>query len=718
MMNRLILHLATSSVIAAASSSSAAPLHTLLELEESRTALPPRRAGSDVDHHHHRHHHQRRRRRTRRQSAEAMQNEGSSLPKQQQRSLETQTLAEQFLATKSTSSPLSNVHYNSTTQLPLPSSLLPHLPPHSSSSTAPNNNNSSDGSSTLPFAPRIINGIPTPSNRYSYAVSLIDTDTDEHICGGTLIAPDIILTAGHCSTYFDSIHVGRHDRINQAEGFGHLIVEEHRAHPDYGNVIMNDFALAKLYGTSSVTPVKISNRKNHPVVGEALTVMGWGVTQQGESSTASDVLRSVDVNSLSNAVCEGSQGEYQGETVSYAGYIRDNMMCAWSSDKDACQGDSGGPLMQIGDSAEEDWQVGVVSWGLGCAMDSFPGVYARISGEWDWIRNGVCEMSTDPPSYFGCPEEAAALASWTLQRIPLEKVTVAIELDGMPEDTSWVLEEDPGVAAKTASAGRTALINGPTQIPFDTYASSSGSVVTQSVEVAPNEQYRLTLLDRGSNGLQQKEQGRQSRFRMCYGTVSGDDCINASLDSDLVVCSGNGNFNLAKSITCFVNRVETPEPTPNPVPLMKPPTFAPVSLLGFNDDDRLRPTRRPTLSPSVAPMTVSPTGAPITMAPVSSSPTIGGTVSPTKFVPLSFLAGTFGSKASKEPSSASVVAPTPAPVVVVASNSNDVAVVEPVKKIKPPKMNGVLDASSSFRMCAASSMMAMAVISTVFFAML
>ncbi|EED94018.1 predicted protein, partial [Thalassiosira pseudonana CCMP1335] len=108
-------------------------------------------------------------------------------------------------------------------------------------------------------------------------------------------------------------------------------------------------------------------------------VMGWGVTVEGVSSTQSDVLREVDVQYMTNTECDTSNG----------GYIEDNMMCAWSQSADACQGDSGGPLILKGSTTGEDVQVGVVSWGLGCAMATFPGVYSRISAEFDWIQSTV-----------------------------------------------------------------------------------------------------------------------------------------------------------------------------------------------------------------------------------------------------------------------------------------------------------------------------------------
>ena len=116
-----------------------------------------------------------------------------------------------------------------------------------------------------------------------------------------------------------------------------------------------------------------------------------------------------EVDAVSNEECEASEsiidGWFGSQTESYAGRITDSMLCAEHiKERDSCQGDSGGPLVMEGSNGLADVQVGVVSWGYGCALDEFPGVYARVSIFYDWIRKETCRRSVYPPETFKCDE--------------------------------------------------------------------------------------------------------------------------------------------------------------------------------------------------------------------------------------------------------------------------------------------------------------------------
>ena len=82
-------------------------------------------------------------------------------------------------------------------------------------------------------------------------------------------------------------------------------------------------------------------------------------------------LKHVEVKYVSNNDCTSNPYFYTDSQIT------DNMMCARDLDQDSCQGDSGGPLYDKNNNV----LVGVVSFGNGCALPNFPGVYSRISSQ-------------------------------------------------------------------------------------------------------------------------------------------------------------------------------------------------------------------------------------------------------------------------------------------------------------------------------------------------
>ena len=102
-------------------------------------------------------------------------------------------------------------------------------------------------------------------------------------------------------------------------------------------------------------------------------VTGWGSLKS--NGKLPDVLQEVTVTTITNQQCRGRYGYSR---------ITDNMICARGVGRDSCQGDSGGPLTVPGQDGRYS-QIGVVSWGKGCAKPGYPGVYTRLTSLLDWL---------------------------------------------------------------------------------------------------------------------------------------------------------------------------------------------------------------------------------------------------------------------------------------------------------------------------------------------
>jgi trypsin len=193
---------------------------------------------------------------------------------------------------------------------------------------------------------RVIGGIPAPTHRYPYAVSL--QYAGEHFCGGSLIAPDIILSAGHCngeysiglSTY--NAVVGRYDLDKGWTGESIKVKKEIR-HPNFDDfTVDNDFNIVVL--NTPVTKVEMFANLNVdasiPEAGDRVTVMGWGDTDSADDVlTPSMILMETNMTYITNERCEKSSGLLNtefGETYTdMVGAVSGNMMCAASLGKDA-----------------------------------------------------------------------------------------------------------------------------------------------------------------------------------------------------------------------------------------------------------------------------------------------------------------------------------------------------------------------------------------------
>lgn len=238
-------------------------------------------------------------------------------------------------------------------------------------------------------AVRIEGGTLANPNDYPWMVSIqgIHNEKFEHHCGGTLITPQVVLTAAHCRSWFDKVvrargairvvvgcnnHHSCSPRCHVQEfSINNWINHEH--YYDYWSNFEHDIAVILLSKnvtgsrTTSPMPICMPPQDLDDYFGSS-TIAGWGKD--------SPFLEVADINVMSAKKCSNYKKSF----------VKKNMICAGDERgvSDACKGDSGGPLMVR--RFTRFYQAGIVSGGKFCAVKGWNGIYTKVSRYVRWIE--------------------------------------------------------------------------------------------------------------------------------------------------------------------------------------------------------------------------------------------------------------------------------------------------------------------------------------------
>ncbi len=233
--------------------------------------------------------------------------------------------------------------------------------------------------------PRVLAGSQATSAQWPFIAALVQHGQDAfdgQFCGGSVIAPTVVLTAAHCVTGSSAgsidVVTGR-AQLSASQLGQRLAVRSISVDPSYSATTEHhDAALLRLASPTRAPAVSLAGSADAALltIGSPLSVAGWGLLDNNGDEP--DILHAATIQALRIGRCQDAYGSDVTSSL---------MICAGTpvtGVPDACQGDSGGPLVSGAGSAAR--LVGLVAFGgERCGDPSAPGVYTRVSAEVPWI---------------------------------------------------------------------------------------------------------------------------------------------------------------------------------------------------------------------------------------------------------------------------------------------------------------------------------------------
>ena len=332
----------------------------------------------------------------------------------------------------------------------------------------------------------VIGGSLAADGTYPWQVAILfddpmtvgeDAPGDSQGCGGTLIAPNRVVTAAHCTEgelpLTIDVFAGETDLRDEGQRINVASISNH---PGYNPATLeNDVSVLDLETPATAPdaqPIDVIRPTGEEPLwdpGSPFAISGWGVFGYAPDGPDLDddpdprfpfELHAAEVFRVTDSACSTAYASVDAEIDP------NSMLCAGALDNgnpndpgggvDTCQGDSGGPLVARTTptaltASPEPWRLtGVVSWGEGCAEPGFPGVYSRLAAA------SLNEYVTDPnPVSRPAPSGSATLTGSYAAGEELTCTAPAWTGDPVTATRFDFYRVKPGLAAARVASGTT-----------------------------------------------------------------------------------------------------------------------------------------------------------------------------------------------------------------------------------------------------------------------
>ena len=314
--------------------------------------------------------------------------------------------------------------------------------------TSNTNSAASNASDSITVAPQIVGGQNASAADYPWIaailISAIPNARDAFFCGGTLVEPDLVVTAAHCMADIDSseqvqVAIGVTD-LRKLKVADRHSVAAYVVNPAYNpNTVDSDIALIRLTQpvSNATLPPITASLMTTVSDGQSVRVIGYGMINESTGELPK-VLQTAVMPYVDHARCDQAISQYVDPGTFQPYHITNTQICAGDGQgrTDSCFGDSGGPLVATING--QPYLTGIVSWGLGCARYGSYGVYSEVGDFTDWIAAALDILYLDSKYFFGyvgeneiAPQFTKHIYNYTSSAVSLGSLALANAATGI-----------------------------------------------------------------------------------------------------------------------------------------------------------------------------------------------------------------------------------------------------------------------------------------------